>query len=63
MDPTHQSDPVERIEASPSNFLNDPKIAPLAGTIDAVVSAGGLHWVGDIVGENAAARVVIMVLT
>ncbi len=40
-----------RIQASPSQLLAHPVINGLRDSIDAVVSASGLHWVGDIVGQ------------
>ena len=43
--------PLKRIQTSPSNFLLDPEIQGVRETLDAVVSASGLHWVGDIVGQ------------
>ncbi|ORY35649.1 hypothetical protein BCR39DRAFT_511310 [Naematelia encephala] len=42
--------PIKRIQASPSELLAHPHIASLRDTVDCVVSGGGLHWVGDIVG-------------
>ena len=44
------SDEPERIQASPSRLLADPKLESLRDGVEAIVSAGGLHWVGDIVG-------------
>jgi NADH dehydrogenase [ubiquinone] 1 alpha subcomplex assembly factor 5 len=43
--------PPVRIQASPSTLLSHPQISPLRDSVDAIVSAGGLHWVGDIVGR------------
>jgi NADH dehydrogenase [ubiquinone] 1 alpha subcomplex assembly factor 5 len=43
-------DEPERIQASPSRLLADPKLSALRDQVEAIVSAGGLHWVGDIVG-------------
>ena len=45
-----RSDEPERIQASPSRLLADPKLESLRDQVEAIVSAGGLHWVGDIVG-------------
>lgn len=44
--------PPMRIEASPSQLLAHPDVNELRETMDAVVSASGLHWVGDIVGQS-----------
>lgn len=41
----------ERIQASPSYLLKDSKLMGMRDTVDAIVSAGGLHWIGDIVGS------------
>ena len=41
----------ERIQTSPSHLLKDSKLMGMRDTIDAIVSAGGLHWIGDIVGS------------
>ncbi|OCF38005.1 hypothetical protein I317_03966 [Kwoniella heveanensis CBS 569] len=51
--------PPTRIQASPSNLLSHPQIQPLIGNVEAVVSAGGLHWVGDIVGALTQVRHVL----
>ncbi|WVQ77472.1 hypothetical protein IAR50_007158 [Cryptococcus sp. DSM 104548] len=51
--------PPERIQASPSDFLSHPKIAPLKEQVEAVVSSGGLQWVGDIVGGLTQVRHVL----
>ncbi|WVR00077.1 hypothetical protein IAU59_007219 [Kwoniella sp. CBS 9459] len=51
--------PPTRIQASPSNLLSHPDIQPLIGNVEAVVSAGGLHWVGDIVGALTQVRHVL----
>ncbi|KAL7419155.1 hypothetical protein Q5752_005991 [Cryptotrichosporon argae] len=48
--------PVTRIQASPSDFLNHPQVQDVRERVDAVVSAGGLHWVGDIVGTLTQIR-------
>ncbi len=42
--------PPERIQAPVGEFLAHPELAGLRESIDCVVSAGGLNWVGDIVG-------------
>ncbi|ORX35366.1 S-adenosyl-L-methionine-dependent methyltransferase [Kockovaella imperatae] len=42
--------PTKRIQTLPSNLLADPTMDALRDKVDAVVSASGLHWVGDIVG-------------
>lgn len=41
---------MTRVQTSPSHFLVNPQISAIRGQVDAVVSSGGLHWVGDIVG-------------
>lgn len=46
----HLIDPVTRIHTSPSNFLAHPEIEAIKGKLEAVVTASGLHWTGDIVG-------------
>ncbi|ODN99215.1 hypothetical protein I350_07374 [Cryptococcus amylolentus CBS 6273] len=48
--------PPERIQASPSNLLAHPEIEPLKEQVEAVVSSGGLQWVGDIVGGLTQVR-------
>ncbi|BEJ12530.1 hypothetical protein CspHIS471_0209900 [Cutaneotrichosporon sp. HIS471] len=48
--------PPERIHAPSSEFLTQPKIEAMRDTIDCVVSAGGLNWVGDIVGAFTQIR-------
>ncbi|WVN87537.1 uncharacterized protein L203_102720 [Cryptococcus depauperatus CBS 7841] len=42
--------PPTRIQASVSDLLAHPEIVPLKDNVEAVVSSGGLQWVGDIVG-------------
>lgn len=49
-DPRLTTVPPKRIQTSPSHFLVHPDIIPLREQLDMVVSSGGLHWVGDIVG-------------
>lgn len=44
-------DPPTRIQTSSSDFLAHPQIESLKEKVDTVVAAGGLHWVGDIVGS------------
>lgn len=34
-----------------SRFLADPRLDALRDKVDCVVSSGGLHWIGDIVGR------------
>ncbi|KIR69912.1 hypothetical protein I310_06225 [Cryptococcus deuterogattii CA1014] len=46
--------PPTRIQASASDFLKHPEVGPLKEQVEAVVSAGGLHWVGDIVDSTDA---------
>nr|XP_031861650.1 uncharacterized protein CI109_002880 [Kwoniella shandongensis]KAA5528722.1 hypothetical protein CI109_002880 [Kwoniella shandongensis] len=48
--------PPSRIQASASNLLAHPEIKPLIGNVETVVNAGGLHWVGDIVGALTQVR-------
>jgi len=48
--------PPKRIQTSPSHFLVHPEIIPLREQLDMVVSSGGLHWVGDIVGVYRASE-------
>ncbi|KLT43498.1 S-adenosyl-L-methionine-dependent methyltransferase [Cutaneotrichosporon oleaginosum] len=48
--------PPERIQAPVGEFLAQPQVAELKETIDCVVSAGGLNWVGDIVGAFTQIR-------
>ncbi|ODN89211.1 hypothetical protein L198_06534 [Cryptococcus wingfieldii CBS 7118] len=48
--------PPERIQASPSDLLAHPEIEPLKEQVEAVVSSGGLQWVGDIVGGLTQVR-------
>ncbi|KIR59301.1 hypothetical protein I314_04816 [Cryptococcus bacillisporus CA1873] len=48
--------PPTRIQASASDFLKHPEVGPLKEQVEAVVSAGGLHWVGDIVGGLTQVR-------
>ncbi|WVR07555.1 hypothetical protein IAU60_004597 [Kwoniella sp. DSM 27419] len=50
------SSPPIRIQASPSHLLAHPELESLANNVEAVVSAGGLHWVGDIVGSLTQIR-------
>ncbi|KAL1413293.1 hypothetical protein Q8F55_001049 [Vanrija albida] len=42
--------PPERIQTTVSDFLANPRLDALRDTVDCVVSSGGLHWIGDIVG-------------
>ncbi|WWC72132.1 uncharacterized protein I206_106092 [Kwoniella pini CBS 10737] len=49
-DDSHFSSPPTRIQASASRLLEHPEIGKLKEQVEAVVSGGGLHWVGDIVG-------------
>ncbi|WOO76991.1 Arginine-hydroxylase NDUFAF5, mitochondrial [Vanrija pseudolonga] len=42
--------PPERIQTTVSSFLADPRLDALRDKVDCVVSSGGLHWIGDIVG-------------
>ena len=46
-----RTDPPERIQCSTSDFLNNPELQTYADKVDAIVSAGGLHWVGDTLFE------------
>ncbi|KAK8853318.1 hypothetical protein IAR55_004022 [Kwoniella newhampshirensis] len=48
--------PPKRIQASASNLLDHPEIEPLVGKVETIVNAGGLHWVGDIVGALTQVR-------
>lgn len=48
--------PPERIQAPVGEFLAHPEVAGLRDSIDCVVSAGGLNWVGDIVGAFTQIR-------
>lgn len=45
------ADPVHRVHAQPSHFLDVHELQPIRERVDCVVSGGGLGWVGDIVGE------------
>ncbi|WRT70107.1 uncharacterized protein IL334_007101 [Kwoniella shivajii] len=51
--------PPTRIQASPSYLLENPEIGKLKDQVEAVVSGGGLHWVGDIVGALTQIRHVL----
>ncbi|GMK59184.1 hypothetical protein CspeluHIS016_0701990 [Cutaneotrichosporon spelunceum] len=48
--------PPERILAPSGEFLAQPEVAAMRDSIDCVVSAGGLNWVGDIVGAFTQIR-------
>ncbi|WWC95008.1 hypothetical protein V866_001860 [Kwoniella sp. B9012] len=48
--------PPTRIQASASKLLEHPEIEKLREQVEAVVSGGGLHWVGDIVGALTQIR-------
>ncbi|WWC64725.1 uncharacterized protein I303_107336 [Kwoniella dejecticola CBS 10117] len=55
-DDSHFSSPPIRIQASASRLLEHPEIEKLKEQVEAVVSGGGLHWVGDIVGALTQIR-------
>ncbi|KAK4687799.1 NADH dehydrogenase [ubiquinone] 1 alpha subcomplex assembly factor 5, partial [Tremellales sp. Uapishka_1] len=42
--------PPTRIQTTASDLLSHPEIQQITDKVEAVVSASGLHWVGDIVG-------------
>ncbi|WVQ84581.1 hypothetical protein IAT38_006735 [Cryptococcus sp. DSM 104549] len=48
--------PPIRIQTSPSDLLAHPEINAIREKVEAVVSSGGLHWVGDIVGGLTQVR-------
>ncbi|WWC91839.1 uncharacterized protein L201_006786 [Kwoniella dendrophila CBS 6074] len=48
--------PPTRIQASASRLLEHPEIEKIREKVEAVVSSGGLHWVGDIVGALTQIR-------
>ena len=37
-------------------MLSHPDLLPLRENVEAIVSAGGMHWVGDIVGAFTQIR-------
>lgn len=41
-----------------SHLLANPEVSKLQEQVDAIVSAGGLHWIGDIVGACPESRFV-----
>lgn len=51
-----EADLPTRIHTSMSQLLANPELAKLQDQVDAVVSAGGLHWIGDIVGAFTQVR-------